>query len=728
MITRRSARLLYGRSAELRYHPHTHSVNGLGANISFRYTLSHPTSKPHTESYWIAGSKLSQPRPQLSESSEQCSAPSPQARLAAYLHSSFKPLFSKLQPFFSPIFHHRLSVYPSRTLRMPTSGSTGRANPQRYTLGSGGMVNNNTTNNIYDHSRGKSTVNSNNNTTYYGSNINQFTYPTVLSTPPAPAGRPTPIDILRERVCAGAAFDSAERGEPPRCHLETRTAILSSGSSWADNLNAICCFMWITGWAGVGKSAILQTLAEEYRRRRRLAASFFFFQASQNRNTIQGFVATIAGQLMDSIPATREIILQKISDNPTIFTDKSFNGLWQTLIIDTLCHPTIPHPTSPMLVVIDGVDEIASPEEQCTLLRTILHSLPQLGSSYKFLIASRPESQIKRVFQEFHISQESKIELGNSDDSRADIRLFLQISLSRIHHTHNPQSTSPPQAWPQQSDIEHLVEKASGQFVYASTIVRFVESLDDDPQAALEIILKGRDIHANSFKELDYLYLLLMERIERSTQKKNQHMLIHLLVCIYMHLVNKVGDEVCLLHPDESNKDLVKNLLRKLEPVLGTNGEYRHKSFIEFLVQPSAPHIFSINSWHISGVISLCLPVFLKNNKDKGPLLCFLEWASPTPDLVSCLGNMPQGQLAYWDFKAGCKDSGYLWNNELTLGWLGYQFSKNSLQYSTQIPLYQSIWEPYYKERTMLETSPEFYVSRAYDLADLDVDRIGHST
>ncbi|TFK60255.1 hypothetical protein BDN72DRAFT_965782 [Pluteus cervinus] len=533
------------------------------------------------------------------------------------------------------------------------------ANPQQNTSGSRGRANNDTTNNHYDHSHGNSTVSSHNRTTYNGST--HHTYNTLI-TPPAPAGRP-PIDILREQVCAGAAFDSAERGDPPRCHPETRTAVLSSGRQWVDALNTLCFFMWITGWAGVGKSAILQTLAEEYQEKMRLAASFFFFQASHNRNTISGFVATIAEQLMNSVPGAAEIILHEIAKNPNIFVNKSFRSQWQTLIINTLRHPTVPRPMAPMLIVIDGVDEIASHKEQRILLETILNSALQLGPSYKFLIASRPEQQIEGVFAEFGIPEESKIDLGNSSSStKDDIRLFLQQSLSRIHQTDNPQSTSPTAAWPRPGIIDRLVNKASGQFVYASTVIQFMESHDDDPEAALEIVMKGRGVHAESFKELDSLYLSLMERVQRSIQKENQHLLHHLLVCIYMHLVSKVEDGVHLLHPDESNKNLLKNLLRKLEPILGTNGEYRHKSFIEFLVQPSAPHIFAINSWHISAVISLCLPVFLKNNKDKGPLLCFLEWASPTPDLVSCLSKMPEGKLADWRYKEGCKNSGYLWD------------------------------------------------------------------
>ncbi|TFK73168.1 hypothetical protein BDN72DRAFT_855008 [Pluteus cervinus] len=282
---------------------------------------------------------------------------------------------------------------------MSTSEGTSHApgsSSQQDASGSGGIVNNDTTNNHYDNSKGKTIDNSTHDTTYKDSN--HIEYKTsiqnnIINTPPAPVD-PSVIEILRNRVCAGAAFDSAERADPPRCHPDTRTAILQSGRSWIDALNVVFFFLWITGWAGMGKSAILQTLAEEYQRGMRLAASFFFFQASPDRNTTQGFVATIAYQLMESVPGAREIILQKISNNQTIFSDKSFDGLWRTLIVDTLC--TAPPPTAPMLIVIDGVDEIASHDEQRALLHAILKSAEKLSSAhYKILIASRPEQPIE---------------------------------------------------------------------------------------------------------------------------------------------------------------------------------------------------------------------------------------------------------------------------------------------------------------------------------------------
>ncbi|TFK67716.1 hypothetical protein BDN72DRAFT_85603 [Pluteus cervinus] len=438
-----------------------------------------------------------------------------------------------------------------------------------------------------------------------------------------------PVDILRKRMCIGASFDSAERGDPPRCHENTRTAILTSTYSWMDDFTTLYFFLWISGWAGTGKSAILQTLAEVYRNMRRLAASFFFSQASQDRNTTQRFVATIADHLAEFVPGAREIILDKISRHPTIFDDKSFEGQWQTLIVDTLRE--VPPPPAPMLIVIDGIDEIISHEEQCNFLQAILHSIPHLGPSFKILIASRPEQQIEEVFTKFGISERSRIELGNAEGDRADIELFLLCSLSRIYCRLKrlPPSTPMAQTWLDQDIIRRLVDNSSGQFIYATTVVRFAESYAGDPSASLEKIANSR---SKSFKSLDHLYLIIMARIKKSIPPKHHRHLHYLMTCIYLHLVTPFKENVDVFWPKEFDKDLVNTLLVKLDPVVEKGGEYHHKSFVSFLTQPSAPHPFAITSWHISSVAKR---IIKSRPQDHHLVMTCILGSSPTPELVS---------------------------------------------------------------------------------------------
>ena len=62
-------------------------------------------------------------------------------------------------------------------------------------------------------------------------------------------------------------------------------------------------------------------------------------------------------------------------------------------------------------------------------------------------------------------------------------------------------------AWPGERAIAKLVENASGQFIYAATVMRFIETPSDTPQVQLEIVLRLRPQDMESpFGPLDALY------------------------------------------------------------------------------------------------------------------------------------------------------------------------------------------------------------------------------
>ncbi|TFK67290.1 hypothetical protein BDN72DRAFT_961141 [Pluteus cervinus] len=518
------------------------------------------------------------------------------------------------------------------------------------------------------------------------------------------------LESLRERMCVAASFDSAERSDPPRCYAGTRTAILSSTSSWVDDPFALYLFLWIMGWAGVGKSAILQTLAEEYQKKNQLAASFFFFQGSHDRNTIQNFVASIAYQIMNSVPGARDILIQRICDDRTIF-NKSFDGQWQALVVDTLLRAS--RPSIPMLIVIDGVDECMSCDEQRTLLRTLLRSAKQLGSAYRLLIASRPEQQLRLVFEEFGVCEGNTIELADTTDTKIDIEFFLRQSLDRIHRNRRPS----PLPTPGDSAIRALVKKASGQFIYAEMVVRFVGSDDNDPDTSLKMILSHR---SKSFEELDYLYLVLMKRIQSRTGKRHHSQLRYIMVCVYWDLVARFKDRAGVLCSGALDDRLLGTLLAKLDPVVDVWGRYRHKSFREFLTHPSAPHPFSITSSHIASIASQLIRSGLQ---DFDLIMRCILASSPTPELIFCLANwqhnrnesLPTGYYTLWDNQVLAR-----W----TLGWVLVESSASRVLRvlrCTQIPLFLLVGLPYYAWRTVKQTSPHLYMFRTHDLGSVSL-------
>ena len=63
--------------------------------------------------------------------------------------------------------------------------------------------------------------------------------------------------------------------------------------------------------------------------------------------------------------------------------------------------------------------------------------------------------------------------------------------------------------------MHQLVQKSSGQFIYASTVIRFVKSIRHRPVDRLEIVLGLRPVHHDlPFAELDALYMHILESLE----------------------------------------------------------------------------------------------------------------------------------------------------------------------------------------------------------------------
>ncbi|KAF9458855.1 hypothetical protein BDZ94DRAFT_1122297, partial [Collybia nuda] len=80
--------------------------------------------------------------------------------------------------------------------------------------------------------------------------------------------------------------NSQERYPQPRCHKDTRSAILGQIVEWIKGRTGSAHekrILWIYGPAGAGKSAIAQTLCKTFAKRDGLAASFFFLRGDAHR-------------------------------------------------------------------------------------------------------------------------------------------------------------------------------------------------------------------------------------------------------------------------------------------------------------------------------------------------------------------------------------------------------------------------------------------------------------
>ena len=326
--------------------------------------------------------------------------------------------------------------------------------------------------------------------------------------------------LLEQHIAAGAFYDSAERYDPPKCHPHTRRAVLRKIKNWVKDANKVALFLWLYGPAGAGKSAIAQTIAELLKKTGLLAAAFFFSRTAAGRNDKKPLVATLVYQLVTSIPEIRVHVLKALDKNPALFSH-SIEAQFHALIVKPLNavanDETLPPIllSRPRLIIIDGLDECRTTSAQTQILNALSTAATHLHIPLCFLIASRPEHDIRQAFNDGNNlgSLSFSVALDDTYKPDNDIWVFLQSTFDKIKRQH-PSKKHLPASWPSSEDIRRLVEKSSGQFIFASTVAKYVNSHRHWPPDRLKIIFgQSNPGQETPFAELDSLYHLILSSL-----------------------------------------------------------------------------------------------------------------------------------------------------------------------------------------------------------------------
>ncbi|KIM36992.1 hypothetical protein M413DRAFT_31167 [Hebeloma cylindrosporum] len=324
------------------------------------------------------------------------------------------------------------------------------------------------------------------------------------------------LDLLYNNIALGALHNSAERYDPPKCLPQTREEILSDIMGWVKmHPNNKEFFLWLYGGAGAGKSAIAQTIAEMCQQAGLVAAAFFFSRTAAGRNDISRLVSTLVYQLIKTIPEIRERVLTLLGDDPHILSQAP-SAQMRTLVVEPL--NTVPSEIltqRPRFIIIDGLDECGNASSQCQILNILASSVPNLNTPLRFLIASRLEPDIRLTFSSNVLNSMTRsIPLGHSFETAQDIRHFLRTKFQEIRSTH-PMGLHIPPSWPSEANIEAIAIKSTAHFIYAATVIRYVESPSHRPEDRLETILGLRSDQYEPFAGLDSLYMQILSAIDK---------------------------------------------------------------------------------------------------------------------------------------------------------------------------------------------------------------------
>ena len=228
--------------------------------------------------------------------------------------------------------------------------------------------------------------------------------------------------------------DSLARYPPPLCHPRTREKVLKKISDWTDGSYPNQRIMWLNGPAGAGKSAIAQTIAERFKDSR-LAASFFFLKNTPDRGVASRLFFTVAWQLATSIPETLPYIESVLKEEPLLYS-KSIDIQFDHLILKIFENLHRDNPDlrpEKSLIIIDGVDECATEQDQKLFLTLIADAMARTSIPLQFLICSRPEAHIRETFKRQNMNKIARaVVLDGKFAPNNDIRRYLEDELFRI--------------------------------------------------------------------------------------------------------------------------------------------------------------------------------------------------------------------------------------------------------------------------------------------------------
>jgi hypothetical protein len=403
---------------------------------------------------------------------------------------------------------------------------------------------------------------------------------------------------LHQRVATSAFYDSAQRFDPPRCHPKTREAILQTIFDWmVASTDRATWLMWLNGAAGAGKTAISQSTVERCMEAKRTVISFFFSRADPTRNNMDALVATLVYQLLQMIPETTDDILSSIERDPLIL-ERSLESQFQELFINPLIHVRHLFPEYFLLVVLDGLDE-SEDEKLQSMIVDVLAKFTSTGNPpVLFLIASRPEVQIRSTFEHNEVAKIlERLPLNDVVQTSKDIRHFLEDKFEELKKTHNLKSHIPAD-WPLSSSIEQIVTKSSGQFIYASVVMGYLASpRGQHPVNKLQII-EGIRVNSSSkhpLAPLDALYRQIFSRVEELDKVLN------ILAYVLLAGENRISVINWIFHlgPGE-----VKAALADLAAVVAYDNsspendvvQLLHASLADFLLDVSRSKQYHINS------------------------------------------------------------------------------------------------------------------------------------
>jgi hypothetical protein len=463
------------------------------------------------------------------------------------------------------------------------------------------------------------------------------------------------------------------------CMPGTRQWMINKIHDWLDDHKAPN-ILWLSGSPGAGKSAVATTLVSNLQEAGQLGSSFFCKRDDIALSDPASCWRTIAFDLAQYDPVIAKRMVENINGKKVDPGRPDIESHFKYLIEDPLretwrsrvealarlepgmevdedgsyirdedaCERGKRLTTLPV-VVVDALDECGSDGSQSDQRRTFLNTITKwsrLPKPFKLVVTSR-DDRIPNSFRAacHHVTLDTGDIAG--PEARNDVRVFIRSRFATIAAENK--SLSP--TWPGESVIEQLTVRAAGLFVWADTVVKFVEQ--GIPNRRLNCILQDR--FSYGAERLDSLYRQVMNlACQDTTSDELEIFKLVVGVVVLAKVPLRRQDLRYFLGIDEEEASITC-ILRKLSSVIsvGTTDEVihiNHLSFTEFICDPRrCGELFAIRQDAHDRIMALaCLQIMRTELRFN---ICQLETSYvrniDVPDLASRIKNFIPTRLSY---------------------------------------------------------------------------------
>ncbi|KDR66484.1 hypothetical protein GALMADRAFT_80797 [Galerina marginata CBS 339.88] len=394
------------------------------------------------------------------------------------------------------------------------------------------------------------------------------------------------VKLLLERLEASHAADHKSELEGDQrqllrravCTPGTRVRILSDIARWANDTSPESqSVYWLSGQAGSGKSTIAYTIARR-----------FEFASDADDTIVLGGNFFCSRQIMETRSAIRIIrtIVYHLALKSKAFADAlrasgNFSTIHQSvgaqlegLLIEPWKKAQLADASkSPcFLVVIDALDEIEG-RDGSEFLRELLDSINKHHlRGLKFLVTSRPDPSLETHLGSFEDKQFYRLEKVPIGEAEADIMTYLNANLGHS------------------VGCQRIAAQAAGLFIYAATVVKYVEGYASVEYEERLSTLFVSDSNNSEETLLDVLYCQVL--LDARCRFKSRHYLnvLYTFLCTAERTSTSVVAELLfppnLTNPTNPYTEIIDGVAKSLHAVLYIENNKvlsYHKSFTDFM-------------------------------------------------------------------------------------------------------------------------------------------------